>query len=122
MNGPILEHHQEKGLTVNGVRYSAMLEEKLKPAIHSRRRGLLSEGALLLHDNARPHTAAATVTTIHPQSTIMCLARLRKHCEDEDFTATTRSRRRCISGFDNSKTLLLVGYRSLSKDVKSALH
>jgi histone-lysine N-methyltransferase SETMAR len=66
MNGPILEHHQEKGETDNSVRYSAVLEEELKPAIRSRRRGLVSKGFLLLHDNARPHSAAATVTTIHP--------------------------------------------------------
>jgi hypothetical protein len=48
---PILEHYQEKGETVNSVRYSAMLEEKLKPAIHSRHHGLLSKG-IPLHDNA----------------------------------------------------------------------
>jgi hypothetical protein len=35
MNGPNLEHYQEKGETVSSVRYSTMLEEKLKPAIHS---------------------------------------------------------------------------------------
>jgi histone-lysine N-methyltransferase SETMAR len=63
MEGPILEHYQEKGETDNGVRYSTMLEEKLKPAIHSHC-GLLSKGVLLLRDNARPHSAAATVTTI----------------------------------------------------------
>jgi hypothetical protein len=63
MNGPILEHYQEKGETVNSVGYSTMLEEKPKPAIRSSR-GLLSKGVLLLHDNSRPHTAAATVTTI----------------------------------------------------------
>jgi hypothetical protein len=81
----------------------------------------LSKGVLLLHDNARPHTSAATVTTIQkvkfktinppptvqtlPHLTIMCLARLRKHCNDEDFTATTRWRRQCISDFDNNKKL-----------------
>jgi hypothetical protein len=97
-----------------------MLEEKLKPAIHSRHCGLLSKG-VLLHDNARPHAAAAIVTTIqklqfetisHPLTvrtllhlTIMHLARLRTHCKDEDFTATTRWRRRCISGFNNNQKL-----------------
>ncbi|KFM61634.1 hypothetical protein X975_19452, partial [Stegodyphus mimosarum] len=34
-----------------------MLNVKLKPAIRSKRRGLLSKGVVLLHDNARPHTA-----------------------------------------------------------------
>jgi hypothetical protein len=62
INGPILEHYQEKGETVNSVRYSTMPAEKLKPAIRSCRRGLLTKG-ILLHDNA-PHTVAATGTTI----------------------------------------------------------
>jgi hypothetical protein len=43
-----------------------------------------------------------TVQTLR-HLTIMCLARLRKHCEEEDFTATTRWRRRRISGFDNNQ-------------------
>jgi hypothetical protein len=64
MNGPILEHYQEKGETVNSVRYSIMLEEKPKPAIRSRCCGLLSKGTLLLRHNARPHNAAAIVTTL----------------------------------------------------------
>jgi hypothetical protein len=105
MNGPTLEHCQERGDTVNSVRYSIMVEEKLKPENDSRRRGLLSKVVLLVHDNARTHTAAATFTTIqklklntinnpytdqtslHP--TIMPLACLRKHCA-EDFTTMTR--------------------------------
>jgi hypothetical protein len=49
MNGPILEHYQEKGETVNSVQYTT-LEEKLEPEIHSRHI-LLSKGVLLLHDN-----------------------------------------------------------------------
>jgi histone-lysine N-methyltransferase SETMAR len=64
VNGPIIEHYQEKGGTVNSVRYSTMLEEKLKPEIRSCRRGLLSKCVLLLRDKAQPHTAAATVTTV----------------------------------------------------------
>jgi hypothetical protein len=50
MNGPILEHYQEKGEKVNSVRYSTMLEEKMKLAIHSHRE-LPSKNVLLLHDN-----------------------------------------------------------------------
>lgn len=43
---------------MNGARYSETLRDKLKPAIRSERRGLLSEGDVLLPENACPHTAA----------------------------------------------------------------
>jgi len=49
---------------MNSARYSEMLCDKLKPAIWSKWGGLLSEGAVLLHDNALPHTAAQTVETL----------------------------------------------------------
>jgi transposase len=61
VNGPILVHFQEKGQTATSARYSDMLVNELKPAIRSKRRGLLSKRVLLLHDNARPHTAAHRV-------------------------------------------------------------
>jgi histone-lysine N-methyltransferase SETMAR len=64
VNGLILAHFQEKGQTVISARYSDMLVNELKPAIQSKRRGLLSKRVLLLHDNARPHTAAHTVDTL----------------------------------------------------------
>jgi histone-lysine N-methyltransferase SETMAR len=54
----------EHGQIVNSERYSAMLKDKLKPAIHSKRRGLLSKTVLLHHDNARPHVSAATFEII----------------------------------------------------------
>jgi len=64
VNGPILVHFQEKGQTVTSVWYSNMLVNELKPAIWSKRWGLLSKRVLLLHDNAHPHTAAHTVDTL----------------------------------------------------------
>ena len=62
--GPVLEHYQERGTTINSARYSGMLTERLKPAIRSKRRVLLLKGVVLLHDNARPHTAAHTAETL----------------------------------------------------------
>lgn len=50
-----------KGETVESASYTTMLKEKLKPAICSNS-GLQSKG--VVHDNARPHTVAGTVTTI----------------------------------------------------------
>jgi hypothetical protein len=41
-----------------------MLQGGLKPAIRCKRRRRLSEGVLLLHDNAHPHTAACTLETL----------------------------------------------------------
>ncbi|KAJ4427620.1 hypothetical protein ANN_25268 [Periplaneta americana] len=48
-----------KGTTINANRYCETLR-KLRRAIQNKRRGMLSRGAVLLHDNARPHTAAST--------------------------------------------------------------
>ena len=62
--GPILEHYMEKGVTVTSVNYCNMLRNEVRPAIRSKRRGRLTQGFLLLHDNARPHTAHLTITTI----------------------------------------------------------
>jgi len=63
-NGPILEHYMPRGSTVTSGTYSKLLRENLKPAIRQKWRGLLTTGVCLLHDNARPHTATATVSTI----------------------------------------------------------
>ena len=41
-----------------------MLVNELKPAIRSKHWGLLSKRVLLLHDNARPYTAAHIVDTL----------------------------------------------------------
>jgi histone-lysine N-methyltransferase SETMAR len=41
-----------------------MLQRGLKPAICPKRREKLSEGILLLHDNACPYTAACTLETL----------------------------------------------------------
>jgi hypothetical protein len=41
--------------------YNEMLCDQLKPAIQSKRRAILSEGIVSLHDNAHPHTAAHTL-------------------------------------------------------------
>ena len=50
--GSVLEHYQERGTTINSVRYIEMLACRLKPEIRSKRRGLLTRGVVLLHDNA----------------------------------------------------------------------
>ena len=62
--GVILEHYLERGTTVNSVWYSEMLSTELKPAIRTKRQGLLSSGVLLLHDNAHPHTDIHTLHTL----------------------------------------------------------
>ena len=49
-----------EGHSNNSTRYSEMLTDRLKPAIPSKRRGILSKGVVLVHDNVHPHTAAHT--------------------------------------------------------------
>lgn len=61
--GVLLIDFLPRGMTINAERYCDTLT-KLKRAIQNRRRGLLSSGVVLLHDNARPHTAAMTKTQL----------------------------------------------------------
>ena len=64
--GVILEHYMPRGNTVNNAWYADLLNRHLRPAMKSKRRGLLSTGVLLQHDNA--HTARSTVATIQDLS------------------------------------------------------
>ena len=61
---PMVEHYTEKGKTVTSATYSELMRDILKPAIRTKRRGLLSTGVLIQHDNARPHTARSTLAPI----------------------------------------------------------
>jgi histone-lysine N-methyltransferase SETMAR len=58
--GILLIDFLERGLTVNADAYCETVR-KHRRAIQNKRRGMLSSGIVLLHDNARPHTAAQTV-------------------------------------------------------------
>ena len=111
--GPILEDYLEKGRTINSARYSDMLANNLKPAVHTKRQGLLSKKVLLLHDNARPHTASHTVETINhlgfevlntlptaqisPLPTTISLDHSKMHYE-VNFLWTKMCGKRCING------------------------
>ena len=59
--GPILELYQEKDQTVSNATCSAMLKDKLKPAIRNKRKGLLSKTVLLHHDNTHLPVMVATI-------------------------------------------------------------
>ena len=66
--GVILEHYMPRGNTVNSATYADLLKNHLRPAIKSKRRGLLCTGVLLQHDNARPHTVRSAVAAIQDLS------------------------------------------------------
>jgi hypothetical protein len=48
-----------QGSTINAGVYCGTLTE-LRHAIQNKRRGMLSQGVVMLHDNACPHAAATT--------------------------------------------------------------
>jgi histone-lysine N-methyltransferase SETMAR len=50
--------------TINADYYSNLLQEPEKPGFRSKRRGSSVKSVCLLHDNARPHTAAVTTGTL----------------------------------------------------------
>ncbi|GBN51069.1 Mariner Mos1 transposase [Araneus ventricosus] len=54
--GILLIEFMTRGTAINSEDYCRTLK-KLKRAIQNKRRGLLSSAVVLLHDNARPHTA-----------------------------------------------------------------
>ncbi|BFZ13360.1 hypothetical protein BsWGS_16399 [Bradybaena similaris] len=57
--GVLLTNFKKKGDNVNSESYCEVLSV-LRDAIRRKRPGLLTRGVLLLHDNARPHTARLT--------------------------------------------------------------
>ncbi|KAJ4433160.1 hypothetical protein ANN_15417, partial [Periplaneta americana] len=57
--GVLLLDFMPKGTMINANRYCETLRN-LRRAIQNKRRGMLSRGVVLLHDNARPHTTAST--------------------------------------------------------------
>jgi len=57
--GVFLIEFLSQGTKINSAVYCETLN-KLKRAIQNKRRGMLSATVLLLHDNARPHSAAQT--------------------------------------------------------------
>ncbi|GBN96891.1 Histone-lysine N-methyltransferase SETMAR [Araneus ventricosus] len=57
--GILLIEFMTRGTTINSEVYCRTLKT-LKSAIQNKRRGLLSSGVVLLHVNARPHTAVRT--------------------------------------------------------------
>ncbi|KFM58918.1 Histone-lysine N-methyltransferase SETMAR, partial [Stegodyphus mimosarum] len=61
--GVLLTEFLPRGETINAARYCETLT-KLRRAIQNKRRGMLSKGIVLLHDNARPHTAGVTQSLI----------------------------------------------------------
>ena len=116
-----------------------MLIDRLKPEIRSKRRGHLSKGIVLLHDNARPHTAAHTVETlqklkfevlVHPPyspeigpSDYHLFGPLKKALRGRRFTSDQELKEAVYGWLAlRPKTFLfLKAYRSLCNDGNSAL-
>ena len=61
--GILLVDVMPPGATINAVAYCDTLT-RLRRAIQNKRRGVLSRGVCLLHDNARPHSAHVTTVLL----------------------------------------------------------
>ena len=64
--GVLLVDFLARNTTINTDAYCATLR-RLRKAIQNRRRGKLSSGIVLIHDNARPHIARLTQTLLRFQ-------------------------------------------------------
>jgi hypothetical protein len=56
--------HRLSDIPTNAAYYSKLLTDRVKPAFRSKRRFRSVKSVCLLHDNARPHTAAVTTGTL----------------------------------------------------------
>jgi transposase len=63
MPATLLTEIQQRGHTVTSASYCAILN-KLRAAIRRKQRGLFTKGMLLLHDNARAHSANQITATL----------------------------------------------------------
>lgn len=65
MRGVIAVDFLTEQRTVNAQYYSNLLKNTVKPAYRSKRRDIPIRSAILLQDNARPHTARLTMETLN---------------------------------------------------------
>ncbi len=64
MKGVLVIDFLHEQRTMNAAYYSALLRNVVKPAYRTKRRDIPIRSAILLHDNARPHTARLTTETL----------------------------------------------------------
>ena len=64
-NGVILKEPAPAGTTISKTYYANLLIDKIHPEIKERRRGLISAGVILHHDNASAHKSYYVLSTIH---------------------------------------------------------
>ena len=107
------EHYTPRGTTVTSALYSDLLTNHLRPAIKSRRRGLLSSGVLLQHEMQGPtlpvqqlkqsQTCILSVFLIHhthqtlPQVISICLDHSKKQWEEKISVLMKMYTTRCMS-------------------------
>jgi len=128
----ILEHYMPWGNTVTSATYADLLKNHLRPAIKSKRRGLLSTGVLLQHDNVGPilpvqllqqsKVCPSSVFQIRctrqtsPQVIFTSLDHSKRRWEASLSGSTKRCSRRCTSGCTLSqKTFFSKGIHALPK-------
>jgi histone-lysine N-methyltransferase SETMAR len=68
-DGVLLTDYLPRGITINGPYYASMIE-RLRSAILEKRRGKVSRGVLLLHDNASVHKSKVVQAVIRQSAFI----------------------------------------------------
>ena len=106
--GPIFCDYLQDQRIINSQYYSDMTVNKVKPALKKKCPGWQRKGVILLHDNARPHTAKWTLETIKkvrlggliplialtlPHLTFSCLAHSWRLCM---VSSSTAMKKMCI--------------------------
>ena len=108
---PVLKDYQERVTTINSARYSEKLADRLKPAIRSKRRGLLSKSVLCCCTTMPGHILLPTLLKLkfevmaHPPyslALVPCdfhlICQLKEVLRGRRLTRTKKWRKLCMRG------------------------
>jgi len=136
--GVLLTEFQQREHTITSASHYMILI-KLRAAIHRKRLGLLTKGILLLHDNARPHSANQTTATLrsfkwkvlqHPPysseltpSDFHLFGPLKQHLSGESFPDDDTVERAVCAWFQQQpQAFYAEGFQGLEKRWKKCLN
>ncbi|CAH2257986.1 jg25254 [Pararge aegeria aegeria] len=121
----LLIDYKDKGVSITGEYYASILE-RLKEAIKAKRRGKLTKGVLLLHDNAPVHKSRVALASlykmgfdilVHPPyspdlapSDYYLFPKMKKELRGKKFSSDEEVKEAVSAYFSDRKNIFFRGY------------